>query len=431
MGLALVRWSPASVGFARHALALGGGNALAQLIVLGLSPVIAYLYTPAAFGLFAAYTAILYLLSVAATGQYEATLMLPRRDRHAGCLLWFVMMLCPTVALGLGLVLVVFREPLAELLGTPRLALWFWVLPVSIVMVGWYQALRYWTMRREAFSDVARNAVTRAAVGTGLACVMGVWQPFPQAPEGGLILSHILGEGVGNLLLVSRIFYRDRGIVAWPGWPRVLATARRWRHLALSLAAGSGVARCYDNLPVLAINWLFGPAAAGLYAWAERFTLLPAQLVAAAIGDVYRQRATVEYHRHGQFDGLMRQTFTATTLIALLPYAIGIALAPTLFGWIFGPVWREAGVLAQILMVGGFFSFATVPVDKATIIFQRTRFILCWHVARLGLKLAAVAATALLSLSLTTLLWLIVLVRILLYCVDLVYNYQLSKGARP
>ena len=35
--------------------------------------------------------------------------------------------------------------------------------PVSIVMVGWYQALRYWTMRREAFSDVARNAVTRAA----------------------------------------------------------------------------------------------------------------------------------------------------------------------------------------------------------------------------------------------------------------------------
>jgi hypothetical protein len=42
-----------------------------------------------------------------------------------------------------------------------------------------------------------------------------------------------------------------------------------------------------------------------------------------------------------------------------------------------------------------------------------------------------VAATALFSLSLTTLLWLIVLVRILLYGVDLVYNYQLSKGARP
>jgi O-antigen/teichoic acid export membrane protein len=431
MGLALVRWSPASIGFARHALALGSGNALAQLIVLGLSPVIAYLYSPAAFGLFAAYTAIMYLLSVAVTAHYESTLMLPRRDRHAGCLLLFVMMLCPTVAFCLGGFLVVFREPLAELMGAPRLAVWFWVLPVSIVMVGWYEALRYWTMRREAFSDVARNAVTRAAVGTGLACVIGVWQPFPQAPEGGLILSHIVGEGVGNLLLVSRIYYRDRGIVAWPGWPRLLATARRWRRLALSLAAGRAIAKCYDNLPVLAINWLFGPAAAGLYAWAERFTVLPAQLVATAIGDVYRQRATVEFHRHGRFDGLMRRTFTATTLIALLPYAIGIALAPTLFGWIFGPEWREAGVLAQILMVGGFFSFATVPVDKATVIFQRTRFILLWHLARLGLKLGAVAATAFWGLSLATLLWLIVLVRILLYCIDLAYNYQLSKGARP
>ncbi|MGH6948327.1 MAG: lipopolysaccharide biosynthesis protein, partial [Kiloniellales bacterium] len=191
MGLALGKQPLLDVGFARHAMTLGGGNALAQLIVLGLSPVIAHLYSPEAFGLFAAYTAILLLLSVAATGQYETALMLPRRDRQAACLLIFILMLCPTLALGFGLVLIVFSDQIAALMGAPRLAMWFWAMPVSIVLAGWYQSLRFWTIRREAFADVARNAVTRTTAGTGLACILGVWQPFPGAPEGGLILSHI------------------------------------------------------------------------------------------------------------------------------------------------------------------------------------------------------------------------------------------------
>jgi O-antigen/teichoic acid export membrane protein len=429
MGLALGKQPLPDLGFARHAMTLGGGNALAQLIVLGLSPVIAHLYSPEAFGLFAAYTAILHLLAVAATGQYETALMLPRRDRQAACLLIFILMLCPTLALGFGLVLIVLSDEIASLMGAPRLAIWFWAMPVSIVLAGWYQSLRFWTIRREAFADVARNAVTRTTAGTGLACVMGIWQPFPGAPEGGLILSHILGEGFGNLLLASRARRRDRALFAWPGWTRLLAMARRWRRLALTYAAGQGVARCYSRLPVLAISWLFGPSAAGLYAWAERFADLPG-LVATSIGDVYRQRATVEYHRHGRFDGLMRRTLTATTLLALAPYALGIALAPVLFAWLFGQEWRDAGVLAQVLMVGGFVSFAITPVDKAAVIFQRTRYIFLWHVARLTLKLGAVIATAMLGLSLMMLLWLIVAVRVGLYLVELVYNYRLAKGER-
>jgi O-antigen/teichoic acid export membrane protein len=419
------------IDFARHALTLGGGNALAQLILLALSPVIARLYSPEAFGVFAVYAALVSVLAVAATAKYEAALMLPRYHRQAASLLLFLSLFCPAVAVCLGLPLVFFRHGLAEWMGAPRIALWFWVLPVSVALVGWYQALRFWAMRREAFADVARNAVTRTAAGAALACAMGLWPLFPKAPESGLILSQILGEGLGNLFLLSRIRRRDRALLAWPGWRRLVSTARRWRALVLSLTAAEGIAQGYSRLPVLAINWLFGPAAAGLYAWADRFSWLPSQLIAAAVGDVYRQRATVEYHRHGQFDGLMRRTLAATTAIAIMPFALGILLAPTLFGWIFGAEWREAGVLAQILMVGGFVSFVITPTDKAAVILQRTRYILLWSLSRLLLKLVAVAVTALMALPLAALLWLIVLIRIGLYFVELGYNYRLAKGGRP
>jgi O-antigen/teichoic acid export membrane protein len=416
------------IDFARHALTLGGGNALAQFILLATSPLIARLYSPTAFGLFAIYAALVSVLAVAATAQYEAVLMLPRYHRQAASLLLFLLLFCPVAAVCLGLPFIVFRHGLAEWMGAPRMANWFWAVPVSVALFGWYQALRFWAMRREAFADVARNAVSRAAAGAALACAMGFWPPFPQAPESGLILSQLAGEGLGNLFLVSRILRRDRALLAWPGRQRLIAAARRRRALVLSLTAAQGIAQCYGRLPVLAINWLFGPAAAGLYAWADRFSWLPSQLIAAAVGDVYRQRATVEYHRHGRFDGLMRRTLAATAAIAIVPFALGILLAPTLFGWFFGAEWREAGVLAQVLMVGSFVSFAITPTDKATVIFQRTRYILLWSLSRLLLKLGAVAVTALASLSLVALLWLIVLVRITLYLVELGYNYKLAKG---
>ena len=71
---------------------------------------------------------------------------------------------------------------------------------------------------------------------------------------------------------------------------------------------------------------------------------------------MYRQRATVEYHRSGWFDRLMRRTFAAITVIAVLPFVLAFLLAPALFGWTFGSVWREASQLAQILLVASFFS---------------------------------------------------------------------------
>ena len=143
---------------------------------------------------------------------------------------------------------------------------------------------------------------------------------------------------------------------------------------------------------------------------------------------MYRQRATVEYHRHGRFDGLMRRTLTATTALAVLPYTVGIMFASALFGWFFGPDWRDAGVLAQILLVGGFFAFVATPVDSAILIFRRTRYMVAWHFARLVFKLGAIATVAFMNLSVLALLWSIVLLRIALYLVDLVYSYHLARG---
>jgi hypothetical protein len=125
---------------------------------------------------------------------------------------------------------------LAALTGDLCLALYLWARTVSVMLVGCYQALGFQGTRREAFSDVANNAVIRVTVGWGLACVLGFWPPCPAASEGGLILSQIFGEGLGNLLLACRIPRRDQTLLAWPGERPLFATASRWHALALCMS---------------------------------------------------------------------------------------------------------------------------------------------------------------------------------------------------
>ncbi|WGF87856.1 lipopolysaccharide biosynthesis protein [Marinivivus vitaminiproducens] len=414
--------------FARGAVTIGGGAFLAQAITLGLAPVIARLYTPEEMGLFTTYMAVVVIAVLPATLRFEQTLILPRSNRRAAALLAFLLVLCPVVALVIGLPMVVWREPIAGWLGAPMLAPWLIAAPVSVALLGWYQALRFWAVRRAAFRDIARNTVTRTGGGLGFACALSVSPTVAAAPGGGLILGQILGEGLGNIFLAWRIVRSDRHLVRRLRLSYLLGSARRYLGLALTLSASQSFATLYEKLPVLVIAFLFGPHMAGLYTWAERFAVLPAVLIGNAIGDVYRQRAMEDYHRDGRFDGLMRRTLAATTILAAVPFALGIWLAPTLFELLFGPAWREAGEFASILMVGSLVSFIVTPTDKAALICERGRFIFLWHLARLSGKVAIFAWSYAYAARITTVLWLLVGLRLVLYGVVAAYSYDLARG---
>jgi O-antigen/teichoic acid export membrane protein len=204
--------------------------------------------------------------------------------------------------------------------------------------------------------------------------------------------------------------------------------ARRWRRFALSFAVAQCVATVYQRLPILAIGWLFGPGVVGLYAWAERFATLPQQLVANAIGDVYRQHATAEYHRSGRFDALMLRTVKTTALIAVVPFALGICLAPWLFERLFGPAWAEAGNFAAIFLIGDFFCFVITPIDKAAVIRQRTGFILACNSARVAGKTLIVAYVLMSGSGARTFIWMLVALRIAVYLFSFAYALHLARG---
>jgi O-antigen/teichoic acid export membrane protein len=176
------------------------------------------------------------------------------------------------------------------------------------------------------------------------------------------------------------------------------------------------------------IGGVFGNAILGFYSMAERIISAPVALISNALGDVYRQRASVSWRESGSFDSLYWKTLLLTSVTGVPVFSVGILFAPNLFVLILGDDWRIAGEYAQIMLVGGLFGFITSPVDKGAVIVGASKFIILWNLARLLGIVIVIVATALFSLDIYLFVCLLTLNRVSIYLINVWFEYGFASG---
>lgn len=375
--------------FSRHALTLTIGTTIAQAIPIAISPILTRLFTPADFGVFALFGALAAFLGAAATGRYELAVMLPESEDDADSLVILSVLVAAALGLVMLLAVLVWRDDIARLLGHPEISSWLFIVPVSVVLTGTYSALNYWLNRRKGYRQMSMNRVLQ----TGISGTLQIGGGTAGWGAGGLIV----GQFVAQLFTTSQLvvgFWNTRRTA-----PRANLLAKtpelaaRYRHHPLHLLPALWIGVAALQVPVFAVASIFGAASTGLFSLANRVVLLPTQLIANALGDVYRQRASVAYRERGEFRGLFLKTLGYSAALAAPPLLVIFAVAPDLFSWLFGEPWRVAGEYARTLTVAAFFQFVFTPVDKGALIVGATGYIALWHVVRFTALLGAALAS--------------------------------------
>jgi len=415
--------------FLKHAMVLGSGTAIAQAIAIGFLPVLTRLFTPEDFGVLTLYISIVSLLFIFSTFRYEIMIMLPHSNKAAAQIVRLIFFISLTTSLLSFVAVLFFGNQIAKILGNPDVAPWLYFLPISLFFQANYQALRYWFMRLQKFGTVSQGVVIKAS--TNLISASSIKlsaAPLPAA--GGLVIGTILADILSAFWLFFKCSDKRELYFLRTNKTRLAVMTKRHRSMAATLTFSHGIAVVNSRLPVFMISAFFGSAALGYFGLAERIANAPSQLIAGAIGDVYRQRASVLYRETGRFDKLMLKTLLMTFMMAIIPYTIGILFAPDIFRIAFGAEWEEAGRYASIIMIGGFFAFVITPIDKGAIIVGAKTYILTWHILRLTAKLLTLGALFLLGFSIYELLWIIVIIRISLYLFDLGMEYNYAKKGK-
>jgi O-antigen/teichoic acid export membrane protein len=366
--------------FNRNVLTLVTGTGLAQLIPLAVTPLLSRMYSPAQFGVFALFTAVLSSLSVVATGRYELAIALPRKDANAANIAAFSISVCIVVSMIALTTIWLLNDVISNFLDGKSTSAWLYFVPLALLLNGIYINLNYWSNRKKLYSILARRRVAQSGGTSATQLLLGILHVGP----GGLIIGTITGQAIAAGLLATMVRRCSPSIWHEISSRKMWALAKRYKSCPKLLVPAHTLSALSIQLPVVFINTQFGLSTSGFFLLAERIVGMPLSLVSASIGDVFRQRMAECYLDGRNCRREFVSAFTKLLAVATPPFTVLIVFAPDLFALLFGERWRVSGEYAQLMCPMFYLRFISNPLSLVAIVAQKNFFEFVWQAALLG-----------------------------------------------
>lgn len=394
------------------------GAAAAQAIPLLGSLLIARLFSPSEYGVFAVWLGVISLVAIVVTGRYEVALALePDGELRR---IAMVATLATILVGSLGLVLIAASAVPFLASRISRLPLWLLGIPaVSLVAVA--QSWQAWAVAEGRYVNLSAIRVAQAAGITSAQILAGTIQ----ATALSLVLGHMAGVLVGLGVATWRLPISCR-MPARDGWRQPIQSfwSRHRRFPMYSLPADS-VNTAAAQLPLLIVSARFGAEVAGWLAMTMRMLGGPISLLGAAVLDVFRRSAVQAWRVRGECRAEYLQTLR---VLATGSAAVALVAAPfseSLFARAFGEPWRAAGTIALWMWPMFALRFVASPLSYIFYVAGKQHVDLLWQLTLLGMSFVTLSMPATYpgalqaySAGYAT-----------LYVLYLVLSYRFSRGA--
>lgn len=357
----------------RNFTKLLSANVVAQVIGLVVYPILTRMYAPEDFGLLNLFLSIGGVLIVLSTAEYYYAIVLPKSNKDAVS----VMLLggiCLLIVGGILGVSVLFSEPLSRLFASPKLADYYWLLPIYVTLMGAWNLLNYWYVRIGNYRGISSYQITQSVltatgkIGFGS---VGVY-------NAGMIYAVVMGP---LLSIVSSIFVQrasaNQIVQYWKefkiSWQDIREQAKKYRNFPVFVMPRSFVNMLAGQLPVLLLTPFFGPKLVGFYSLALLLGYTPIGTVTRAVYQVLYQHTTECVHR-GERIGPIFKWFILGASAIIIPVFVGISFVlPDLTSWLFGAEWYVSGEYVRWMLPWLYVSFLSCSINYLFDVFMKQK----------------------------------------------------------
>lgn len=351
--------------FTKNVLTLMTGTTIAQAIPIAISPILTRIYTPEEYGVFALYTSIATIAAMAATGKYEMAIVLPKKDEDAINIFVLSTLISFFISLISFIIVYIFNEQITNFLGNKKVSLLLYLIPISVLLTGIYQSIRYWNNRKKYFKNLAINSVVQSGTGSSLNLGFG----FFGFSSIGLVLGGILSQLVGVFFLGKLTWKMNSQIFSAKNNIKMLALLKKHKKLPMLTLPNALI----DTFRMSGINILiakyFTLESLGQYSIAWRMVVTPAGIIGNSLSQVFFQKlATAKKY---ELYSLTSKFITKAAIIALPIYLVVYFFAVNIFTFVFGENWELAGHIASILSPWLFLNFISSPISTIYIILNK------------------------------------------------------------
>lgn len=331
--------------FVRDVVMVGGGIAAGQAIALIFMPFLTRLYGPEAFGIAAAFAAIVNIITPVANMGYANAIVMPESDDDAAAVAR-LSILCGFILAPVSL--------MAVHIGKPWLAVWtgmesaphmLYLIPLTLIIGAFLSVANQSAIRAGLFKAKARAYVESKFLTDTSKLIGGI-----VAPSGLLlILLTILGQLTNFVMQMLRV--PRTGVLKvsnWFGTQGVRKAAISQRDFAIYRMPQSVLRAFSVGLPVLMLTSLFGPESAGQYSIVLLLLSAPVMLLGDSVGEVFYPKITRAINnKTGNASILISKAALVLFLVGIVPFGFIAFFGDIVLPWLFGDQWKVAGQYSQ------------------------------------------------------------------------------------
>lgn len=354
--------------FSRNVVTLMTGTTVAQAIPVAISPILTRLYGPEDFGVLALFVALTSIFGAIANGRYELAVMLPESDDDALNVAALGLLIAAALSFLLLCIAVAFNGPISALLGNGDIGPWLYLVPLTVLFMGLFNALNYYNNRLKQYRDIARAGMLKSVVLAATQLGLG----FLKVGAGGLVAGQVLSALFANAKLL-------RNTLRHANWrtavrrERMLALGARYRDFPKYSMPAILANTLSQQLTNILVSAFFSVATLGYYSLVQRMLGVPSLLIGTAVSQVFFQAASSERRQCGN----SRRIFDRTLLkliILVVPISLCLYIfVPKLFGFVFGREWIPAGEYAKIMVPLFAARFVSAPLSVVMSVHEKQK----------------------------------------------------------
>lgn len=369
-----IRYSP----YLKSLLVLTSGTFISQIVPIIFYPIVARIFSTEQFGSASIFVQITTILSVLCSGSYQYAIFVVRKKKEALNLLSFVIAISLFFLLAIGVVFFICRDGISKLLNEPLFHYLFFSPIIGAFAIIIYQSYNEWSVRQKQYGQLSTNKVINSFSVSISELLIG-WINNGVAGNG-LIVGELIGRCISALSCIFSIIIKQSHLLKFIHIKSFFHIAFKYSSFPKYIMTGKLINTIACSIPFFYLAMVYTKEQVGLFSMANSIIVIPSTVITLAVSDVFRQRANDDYAKTRSCRRILIKTIIPISLISACGFLLLFIIAPSIFSFVLGDKWYQAGIYARYLIPMMATSFVSEVAKPILIIADKKNFDFLWQV---------------------------------------------------
>lgn len=338
----------------KNILILMTGTVLAQLVTVGVSPILTRIFSPNDFGLLAEITSYVAILSVFASLRLDLVIF-EIEQKYFEILTSIVITLSITIGIILFFILLSFGSFFIQFSTVILTVIGLIFLSISNALINLLNVKgKYHLMSKIKFFTAIIASTTSIFFGYILKDSYGIIY----GPLGGYLFTILVVIRSKNFYFKTHMKYIKPIFKKYWRYPSFILPSTLFSEIS-------------SNLPIVLITRIFEKSLAGHFLLAQKVTTLPFTFIGNAISEVYKKESAEAINVKGDCRDVYIKTFKKLFVVGIISATSAYVFSKYLFVLVFGREWLISAQLSSYFAVMCFFQIISSPLSH-TIIYKNS-----------------------------------------------------------